>query len=453
MRLLIVSFALFDSNSGIQAFHFGDHLTRLGWEVTLACDGDPGRLTAAVGEPGFECIGHDRLPEKLGDWRRRPDSSLLCAWTPREIVRRQAAPFIDELDVPYVVHLEDNEELLLSAALERPIEELRRLPREAQDELAEADFIHPSRYLDFIRGSVGVTVVTEELNEFNPAGRPHRVVRPGTDIERFRPDLEPAVSRKELGLAEEDFVLVYNGTTHYANQHDMLSLYLAVKLLQRDGFAVKLVRTGSTVRGGVDPAAARALAEGVVELGLIGDWREIPGYLALADAFVQPGAPDEFNRYRLPSKVAEFLAMGRPVILPRCNIGNELTEGENAMLLDTGNSLEIAARLRELIGAPPLAERLGRGARTFAEENLSWDSNAVVLSDFYRELLGAAARRPRPRSPGRRWLSPSPTCPPRSGPGTRSGPWSSATGAASPWHPSPTGPPAISPTAPIRCPA
>jgi glycosyltransferase involved in cell wall biosynthesis len=86
--------------------------------------------------------------------------------------------------------------------------------------------------------------------------------------------------------------------------------------------------------------------------------------------------------------VAEFLAMGRPVILPRCNIGNELTEGENALLLENGTSLEIAARLRQLIADPALAERLGRGARAFAEQNLSWEANAVLLSDFYRGLLG-----------------------------------------------------------------
>ena len=66
-------------------------------------------------------------------------------------------------------------------------------------------------------------------------------------------------------------------------------------------------------------------------------WREIPGYLALADAYVQPGAPDDFNRYRLPSKLPEFLAMGRPVILPACNLGNELTDGENALLLREGD--------------------------------------------------------------------------------------------------------------------
>ncbi len=151
------------------------------------------------------------------------------------------------------------------------------------------------------------------------------MARPGIDLERFRPDLEPPLRREQLGLAPDDFVLVYHGTIHYANQHEMLSLYLAVKLLQRAGRAVRLVRLGSTERGRRRPAllpGARPTAS--IELGAVA-WREIPGYLALADAFVQPGAPDDFNRYRLPSKLPEFLAMGRPVVLPHCNIGNDLT--------------------------------------------------------------------------------------------------------------------------------
>ena len=86
---------------------------------------------------------------------------------------------------------------------------------------------------------------------------------------------------------------------------------------------MQLVQLGNTVWGGVDPLATRALAAQTVQVGPV-PWLEVPGYLALADAFVQPGSPDDFNRYRLPSKLPEFLAMGRPVILPHCNLGNEL---------------------------------------------------------------------------------------------------------------------------------
>ena len=167
-----------------------------------------------------------------------------------------------------------------------------------------------------------------------------------------------------------------------------MSLYLAVRLLQRRGRPVKLVRLGVTEFGGVDPEAFRAIADDVPHLGDV-PWRDVPGYLALADAYVQPGAPDDFNRYRLPSKLPEFLAMGRPVRLPRANIGNDLVDGEEALLLDRGDAQEIAAKLELLLDDPALAARLGEGARRFALENLSWQRNSRGLADFYRELLEA----------------------------------------------------------------
>ena len=148
------------------------------------------------------------------------------------------------------------------------------------------------------------------------------------------------------------------------------------------------MRLGSTKPGGVDPRTLQALRDGEPDLGDI-PWRDVPGYLALADAYVQPGAPDDFNRYRLPSKLPEFLAMGRPVVLPACNLGNDLTESESALLLHRGGALEIASRIEQLLDDRALAERLGRGARDFAEERLSWPRNATALAGFYRDLLAS----------------------------------------------------------------
>jgi glycosyltransferase involved in cell wall biosynthesis len=382
MRVLFVYFGPFDVNSGIQAYHFGNELTDLGWEVTVAGRGDPARAKA-VGEPRFECISHEEIGSKVRQLRQSPAETIVVAWTPRERVRLMTMDAVRELGVPYVVHLEDNEELLIESATGRSLAELRRLPLRQQDSLVPVDLIHPTHHREFLDGAAGITVITEALDEFNRAGRPHRVARPGIDLERFRPDLEPK-PRSELGLAAEDFVLVYHGTIHYANQHEMLSLYLAVKLLQRRGHRVRLVRLGHSEFGGPDPRAFRALGDGVIELGPI-PWREIPAYLAVADAYVQPGPPDDFNRYRLPSKLPEFLAMGRPVILPHCNIGNDLKHGEDALLLERGNAMEIVGHIESLLADRALAERLGEGARRFAAEQLSWRANAAGLADFLRE--------------------------------------------------------------------
>jgi glycosyltransferase involved in cell wall biosynthesis len=389
MRALFVYFGPFDVNSGIQAYHFGNELTDLGWEVTVAGRGDPARA-AAVGEPRFECISHDQLEPKLREMRRNPEETIVIGWTPRERVRLLTMEAVRQLGVPYVIHLEDNEELLIESATGRSLAELRRLPLRQQDSLVPIDLIHPTHHREFLDGAAGITVITEALNEFNRAGRPHRVARPGIDLARFRPDLE-AKPREELGLAAEDFVLVYHGTIHYANQHEMLSLYLAVKLLQRRGRRVRLLRLGHSEFGGPDPRSFRAVADGVIELGPM-PWRDIPAYLAVADAYVQPGPPDDFNRYRLPSKLPEFLAMGRPVILPHCNIGNDLEHGENALLLEQGNAMEIVGHIEKLLDDRALRERLGEGARRFAAEQLSWRANAESLAGFLREC--SASGRP-----------------------------------------------------------
>lgn len=388
MRMTIVYFGPFDVNSAIQAFHFGNELADLGWEVTMAGLDDPERIRA-VGEPRFECINHSGLDALQIRRRADPQPEVVFAWTPRERVRILTRAYADAVGAPYVVHLEDNEEYLFSSATRYPVEDARRLPMAEQNRLSTLDLIHPSRCLDFLHGAAGITVITEELNEFNLSGRPHHVARPGIDSERFRPDLVPPVTRRQIGVGEDEFVLVYHGTIHYANQHEMLSLYLAVALLRRRGLPVRLVRLGHTGFGGPDPDSFAGLGAEVVELGVV-PWREVPNYLALADAFVQPGAADDFNRYRLPSKLPEFLAMGRPVILPHCNIGNDLTHGEDALLLEEGNALEIATRIEDLIAAPELAQRLGRGAREFALNRLSWADNAAGLAGFLEQRVTAA---------------------------------------------------------------
>jgi glycosyltransferase involved in cell wall biosynthesis len=388
MRVVYVYFGPLDVNSAIQAFHFGNELTELGWEVTLAGLGDPSRIEA-VGEPLFECISHEELDARAPRIPR--EGTIACGWTPRERVRRHTMRLISQLRVPYTIHLEDNEEYLVESAAGMSVAELQRLPLRAQDRIAPPELIHPTHHVEFLRGAAGITYITEELNDFNVGHRPHHLMRPGIDTARFDPDRAGAKTREALGLRPEEFVIVYHGTIHYANQHEMMSLYTAVQLLRRRGHQVRLVRLGHSEFGGVDPRAFRAMGDGVLELGRI-DWREMPDYLALADAFVQPGAADDFNRYRLPSKLPEFLAMGRPVILPHCNIGNDLTHGENALLLERGNAVEIMARVEDLLASPELATRLGEGARRFAIDHLSWRDNATSLAGFYEELIDAPAR-------------------------------------------------------------
>jgi glycosyltransferase involved in cell wall biosynthesis len=387
MRVLFVHYGPFDSNSAIQTFQFANRLTDLGFEVAVC--GRAKERVHTVGEPRFECFEYRELPARVAGYARSPRETIVHAWTPRERVRRATQSAAARLGAPYLVHLEDNEEHLLEVLRGRDFAHLRDAPLSEQDSVAGLGYAHPTHYPEFMRGAAGITVITEELNEFNLAGRPHHLMRPGVDGDRFSPDLEPVTTRARLGIDPDAFVLVYQGNMHYANEREMFSLYVAVGLLQRRGHRVTLLRLGENWTHGIDPSFGALRDRATVEVGAV-PWREVPGYLAIADAFVQPGARDEFNRYRLPSKLPEFLAMGRPVVLPHCNIGAELRHGVDALLLERGDGAEIADAVESLIADPALAQRLGRAAREFAVGSLDWDENTARLAEFYGTIARSA---------------------------------------------------------------
>jgi glycosyltransferase involved in cell wall biosynthesis len=110
----------------------------------------------------------------------------------------------------------------------------------------------------------------------------------------------------------------------------------------------------------------------------------MPELLAAADVLVQPGGDDPYNAYRFPSKLPEFLASGRPVVLPRTNIGLHLRDSVDAVLLEHGDPGEIAEKVRLLVANPELGARIGEAGRAFALRELRWSKNIEPVVHLYR---------------------------------------------------------------------
>ncbi len=113
----------------------------------------------------------------------------------------------------------------------------------------------------------------------------------------------------------------------------------------------------------------------------------MPKIVALADALVQPGKADAFNEYRFPSKLPEYLASGKPVVLPRTNIGRFLVNGQDCILLQEGDALEITQKLEQLLPNKILRRTIGTNGREFAHKNLQWRISAGKLLAFYNQIL------------------------------------------------------------------
>jgi glycosyltransferase involved in cell wall biosynthesis len=179
-------------------------------------------------------------------------------------------------------------------------------------------------------------------------------------------------------------LIVYPGNVHRANSEEVRQLYEAVRLLRGRGRGIALVRTGTDYLRGSRHLAISGEA-GIVELGQV-DRPFLIELMKTADLFVQPGAPGPFNDYRLPSKLPEFMAIGRPLVLPAANVGLRLRHGVDALLLQRGSAEEIAGHIDSIRSDPALAARLAANARAFAERSFRWEVQAGKLEAFLRQV-------------------------------------------------------------------
>jgi glycosyltransferase involved in cell wall biosynthesis len=379
VNVLFVNYFDFTSNSAVHLFNLANELDRAGVGAAVAVTEDPDGVEL-IGHPSFQAL--DFRQARRGELRF-PDGgppSLVHAWTPREAVRELVQELCARYGCPYVVHLEDNEDVLTANALGLALEQLDGLNGAVPPTVA-----HPRRMRSFLAGAAGLSVIVDRLLEFQPDGIPSEVVWPAYEPDLFRPEPPDPELRLRLGIADAESVLVYAGNVHPSNAAELRSLYLAVGAVNRAGRPLKLVRLGRDYIQFVE-RELRSVERHVVRVPRQ-PRAEVARYLRLADVLVQPGRADAFNDYRFPSKLPEFFATGRPVVLPATNVGRFVRDGEEAVLLHRGDALEIAAAVERVLDDGDLLLRLARGAREFAERSFSWSASAEKLRQLYARAL------------------------------------------------------------------
>lgn len=110
----------------------------------------------------------------------------------------------------------------------------------------------------------------------------------------------------------------------------------------------------------------------------------VPDYVAAFDVALQP----HVVAYASPLKLIEYLALGRAIVAPATpNIQEILTDGENGLLFDSGDTDAFAEAIVRLANDTALRQRLGQGALALLRErNLTWQHNAERVVGLYRQL-------------------------------------------------------------------
>lgn len=388
-NILFALYGDFSANSALHVASLANELIAAGYDCVVAVPSHKETL-GALPQARFMALHFDELDHLPAYFKDGRGPCLVHAWTTRENVRRFCARVVSSYGSAVFVHLEDNEQEILEARVGRPFAELAALPDAALDPLVPEVLSHPRRAVQFLRDATGTTVIVERLKEHLPPQVPSTVIWPAADARYFQPRPRDERLRAALGFAPGDIVLFYHGNVHTSNAAEVRSLYEAVVLLNQRGLPTQLIRTGRDFPDFL-PEGDAWIRPYLIHLGHVGRAKHLPALMALADYFVQPGLPDAFNNYRFPSKLPEFFSLGRPVILPRTNLGGLVRDGEHACVLPRADAAAIADAVAALHADPARVERLSRGALAFAAEHFSWARSARRLAEFYRTLTPLAA--------------------------------------------------------------
>jgi glycosyltransferase involved in cell wall biosynthesis len=394
LNIVFVNHGSFNNNSAGHIAGIANALVERGHNVLVCARGNPQGITE-FGIPNFAMLSRGALTSNPNLIREVfPNNfdhvpTLLHCWTARENVRTAAAAAIKKLNIPYFVHLEDNDDLIRRMELDRARAVISCAY--AQDCQGSPSFLSdPLRARSFVSEAAGATIIVEALRRLAPSHIPVHLFQPGLDRALLTISQLDRSDRHRLchmfNIPVDACIVPYTGNVHRANAEEMLEMYEAVQVLNRRGLKVHLVRTGSNHCPELDDRFEELSQKHVTDLGLV-DRLTLLQVFRLGDIFVQPGAPGEFNDYRLPSKLPDFLASGRPVILPATNVGLRLRDGVECLLLYRGDAVEIADRVAAVIRDKELAARLASNARQFAIQNFSWEMSAARLEEFYLATL------------------------------------------------------------------
>jgi len=212
-------------------------------------------------------------------------------------------------------------------------------------------------------------------------------VHNGIDLNAFSPNRKSSIFRKDIGLTEDDFVLLFSGRI---NREKGISELLDAIISIKEFSNIKLLVIGSSFYGGSSTEdrfinslkdKTECISNRIFFTGFI-PYDKMPDYLQMADVAVIPSVWDD----PFPTTVLEAQAMGLPIITTRRGgIPEEVTE-ENAIMLETNEHFvnNLAAAILELYQHPEKRKQMSAAS---LERSKLFDKETYA-KNFFAALKG-----------------------------------------------------------------
>lgn len=233
-----------------------------------------------------------------------------------------------------------------------------------------------------------VVIATNESYRNLAIGRGKRdpkdvfVVRNGPDLEKFR--LVPPQPQLKYG---KPWLVGYVGTMSIQEGLDILIEVAAhLREMGRPDVHFTCVGGGPGLQGLRELVKQKGLEGSVNFTGRVSD-AELLDVLSTADVCVNPDKPCEMNDISTMIKIAEYMALGKPIVQFDLKEGRA-TASDASLYADNNDQVpDFARKILQLLNRPEERQRMGEIGRDRIEHKFAWKYSIVSLLDAYDRVF------------------------------------------------------------------
>lgn len=211
------------------------------------------------------------------------------------------------------------------------------------------------------------------------------------DSDTFRYQENMALDfRSKYGIGEVDVLIAYAGGTW--KQEGLKYLVDGFDLALKENNKLKLAIAGRLIKKSDDHDDVEALineknlSNNIIALGWV-TTEEIVELYSAADILALPQIDNEFNIAGLPTKLAEYSAMKKPILATNVgDVGSYFSQGENASICEANSAESIKDHLLELASDSNLRNKIAEGAYQVSQNYFNYKVAGKRMLDAIKIL-------------------------------------------------------------------
>lgn len=194
----------------------------------------------------------------------------------------------------------------------------------------------------------------------------------------------------ELGFPNHIPVIGYVGT--FVQYEGLDHLAEACGLLKEKGIEFRLLIVGNENTAGTERGSITQIVADIARKYKFDDWLVMPGrvshekvesYYSLIDIASFPRKPQPVTEMVSPMKLLEAAAMKKAIVVSSVKALVDMVQNmQTGLVFEKGNVKDLSEKMELLIRNPNLRKALGENARSWVENERTWDETANKLIEY-----------------------------------------------------------------------